>query len=255
MTGSEPVELRIDDGVARIILNDPGNRNAVTARSAEAFARAARQAAIDPTVRVILLTGTGAFFSVGGDIGEFLSNEADLSGHLAVLTDYIHAGVRHLVHARAPVVVGLNGIAAGGGVGIMLSGDFIIAKESAKINSGYTRSGLTPDAGLSWFLPRLVGHVRAFEIIAFNEFLSARQALDLGVLSRVVADGEFEAELEAAVGRLKAMPGNVLGDAKRLLRHAADVTIDVQLEAEAESIAARVRTPETRAILNGFLKR
>jgi 2-(1,2-epoxy-1,2-dihydrophenyl)acetyl-CoA isomerase len=250
----EPVELRIEDGVARITLCDPDNRNAVTIRSAEAFARTTRQATTDPSVRVIVLVGTGAFFSVGGDIAEFLANKDDLAAHLAVLTDNIHAGVRHLVHARAPVVVGLNGIAAGGGVGMMLTGDVIVARQSAKINSGYTRSGLTPDAGLSWFLPRLVGHARAFEIVAMNEFISAETARELGLVSRVVADEDFEAELEATVERFKAMAGTVLGDAKRLLRQAAGATLDAHLEAEAESIAARVRTAETRAILDAFIK-
>jgi 2-(1,2-epoxy-1,2-dihydrophenyl)acetyl-CoA isomerase len=214
----EPVDLCVENGVARITLNDPGNRNSTTARSAEAFARVTRIAANDTSVRVILLTGKGAFFSVGGDIGEFLEHEADLSAHIAILTDYIHAGIRHLTRAPAPVIVGLNGIAAGGGVGIMLTGDFIIAKRSARINAGYTRSGLTPDAGLSWFLPRLIGHARAFEVVALNEFLSAEAAQDLGIVNRVVDDEAFDIEIEAMASRLARMAPGVLGDAKRLLR-------------------------------------
>ncbi len=255
MGPSEPVTVTIADGVARITLDDASNRNAVTVRSSASFLRASRQAVTDPTVRVIALSGAGDYFSVGGDIEEFLANDDNLPGHIATLTDNIHGGIRHLVQAPIPVVVGLNGVAAGGGVGMMLSGDVIVAKRSARINSGYTRSGLTPDAGLTWFLPRLVGHARAFEIMAFNEFLSASEALDLGLVSRVVGDADFAVEFEAVVDRLKCMPGAVLGATKRLLRQAAGATLESHLEAEACAIANQVALPETLEKLASFAKR
>jgi len=255
MERPEPVTIRIADGVARIVLADPDNRNAVTARSSAAFLDAARQAVTSPDVRVIVLAGTGDFFSVGGDIGEFMANEGALAQHLATLTDNIHGGIRHLVQSSIPVVVGLNGMVAGGGVGMMLAGDVIVARRSARIASGYTRSGLTPDAGLSWHLPRLVGHARAFEILAFNEFLTAGQALDLGLVSRVVEDEAFEQELETVIDRLKGGVGTVLGDTKRLLRQSAGQTLDSQLEAEARAIALRVGLPETVEKLAAFAGR
>ncbi len=251
----EPVKLAVADGVARITLDDATNRNSVTVRSSAAFLRACRRAATDPSVRVIVLVGQGNYFSVGGDINEFLANGDDLPGHIAVLTDNIHSGIRHLVHAASPVVVGLNGIAAGGGVGMMLSGDVIVAKRSARINSGYTRSGLTPDAGLTWFLPRLVGHSRAFEIAAFNDFISADDAKLLGIVSRVVDDADFNEELESVVARLLAAPGSVLGETKRLLRRSASSSLESQLDAEALAIAKRVTMPETLERLARFAKR
>lgn len=255
MDATGPVTLTITNGVARIVLDDAANRNAVTAQSSAAFLAAARQAVSAPDVRVILLTGTGDVFSVGGDIGEFMANEPALSQHLDVLTGNIHGGIRLLVEANVPVVVGLNGMVAGGGVGMMLAGDVIVAKRSARIASGYTRSGLTPDAGLTWHLPRLVGHARAFEIVAFNEFVSAEQALDLGLVSRVVDDEAFETELESVVEKLKNSVGSVLGDTKRLLRQAAGQSFANQLDAEARAIAARVSLPETLENLAAFVGR
>lgn len=255
MERPEPVTIRIADGVARIVLADPDNRNAVTARSSAAFLAAARQAVTCPDVRVIVLSGAGDFFSVGGDIGEFMASEGALPQHLATLTDNIHGGIRLLVQSSIPVVVGLNGMVAGGGIGMMLAGDVIVTKRSARIASGYTRSGLTPDAGLSWHLPRLVGHARAFEILAFNEFVSAEQALDLGLVSRVVEDEAFEAEVEAVIERLKGGVGTVLGDTKRLLRQGIKNTLDEHLDAEAQSIALRVGLPETVEKLAAFASR
>ena len=146
-------------------------------------------------------------------------------------------------------------MAWGGGVGLMLSGDVIVANRSARINSGYTRSGLTPDAGLTWHLPRLIGHARAFEIAAFNEFISAQQALELGLVSRVVDDEAFEAELESVVERLKGSVGSVLGDTKRLLRQGAVQSLEAHLDAEALAIAARVNLPETVEKLAAFASR
>ncbi len=247
--------MTVADGVARIVLDDPAKRNAVTARSSAAFLAAARRAVNDSDVRVIVLTATGDFFSVGGDIGEFMANEHALSQHLEVLTDNIHGGIRHLVDAPVPVVVGLNGIVAGGGVGMMLAGDVIVAKRSARIASGYTRSGLTPDAGLTWHLPRLLGHARAFEILAFNEFVSAEQALPLGLVSRVVDDDQFEAELETVIEKLNGSVGRVLGDTKRLLRQSPDAAFEAQLDAEAQAIAMRVGLPETVERLDAFARR
>ena len=255
MEGAAPVTLSVADGVARITLDDPANRNAVTQRSSAAFLKAARDAVTHPEVRVILLVGSGGYFSVGGDIEEFLASGEGMERHVATLTDHIHSGIRHLVQAPIPVVVGLNGIAAGGGVGMMLSGDVIVATRSAKINSGYTRSGLTPDAGLTWFLPPLVGHARAFEIVAFNEFLSAELALSLGIVSRVVDDANFEAELETVVERLMSMPGPVLGEAKRLLRQGADAILERQLDTEARQIIKSVGRPDTLRALRVFAKR
>ena len=255
MQGPETVTLGIADGIARIVLADPDNRNAVTARSSAAFLAAAQQAVSAPEVRVIVLSGTGDFFCVGGHIGEFISTDVGLPAHIATLTDNIHGGIRHLVRSSIPVVVGLNGMVAGGGVGIMLTGDVIVAKRSARVNSGYTRSALTPDAGLTWHLPRLIGHARAFEVVAFNEFISAQQALEFGLVSRVVDDEAFEAELEAVVESLNRSVGTVLGDPKRLLRQAAGETLEAQLHAEAAVIAARVALPETVEKLAAFASR
>jgi 2-(1,2-epoxy-1,2-dihydrophenyl)acetyl-CoA isomerase len=252
---NDPIAFAVANGVARITFDDQQKRNAITARAATEFARCAREAASDPTVRVILVRGVGRFFSPGGDIDEFLGAEDDIAQHLAVLTDGIHAGVRYLARARAPVIVGLNGMAAGGGVGMALSGDYVIACQSARINCAYTRSGLTPDAGTTWFLARRLSHAKAFELAALNETLSAVEAQALGLINRVVPDETFDVAIEDLISRFLAMPDNVLGETKLLLRGALDNSLETHLEQEAKAIIDRVRKPSTIKLLKGFLQR
>lgn len=252
MTAS-PINFSIADGIARIIMASPQSRNAVTARFAQDFARCCRIAANDADVRLILLRGEGDFFSPGGDIGEFLEQEDRIAEHLGELTDGIHAGIRYLAQANAPVIVGLNGMAAGGGVGLLLAGDYVIAAAGAKINCAYTRTGLTPDAGVTWFLARRLSHNRAFEIAALNETVDAERALSLGLVNSVVPDAEFDARIEIALERFAAMPPGVLGATKRLLREAAIGSLETHLEREAQSIIGRVRLPATIAALKQFL--
>jgi 2-(1,2-epoxy-1,2-dihydrophenyl)acetyl-CoA isomerase len=250
-----PIDYRVDNGVARITLNDEANRNAVNLRFCTEFARVTRMAVTDPQVRVILLAANGRFFSVGGDLNEFLAEEDRVRDHVHSLTDLFHVGIRHLHHAPAPVIVALNGMAAGGGFSIVLTGDLVIAKRSAKLNSGYTRSGLTPDGGATWVLPRLVGPQKAFEIMAFNETLSAEAAERIGLVSRVVDDEAFDEQVAALVETCAAMPKHVLGTLKRLIAHGRSASFEAHLDLEGETIAKRAEMPETLDILRAFLKK
>jgi 2-(1,2-epoxy-1,2-dihydrophenyl)acetyl-CoA isomerase len=250
-----PIDYRVEAGVARITLDDDANRNAVNQRFCEEFARVTRMAATDPAARVILLGARGRFFSVGGDLNEFVAEADRVRDHVHGMTDLFHTGIRHLHHAAAPVVVALNGMAAGGGLSMVLTGDMILARRSAKLNSGYTRSGLTPDGGATWLLPRLVGHLRAFEIMALNETLSAEAAQALGLVTRVVDDEAFEGEVERVVAALAAMAPGVLATLKRLMREGAGRSFESQLDVEGETIARRAETAETLAILRSFLKK
>jgi len=250
-----PIDFRVENGVARITLNDDANRNAVNLRFVQEFARITRLAVTDPSVRVILLAANGRFFSVGGDLNEFLSEEERVRDHVHSLTDLFHVGIRHLHRAPAPVIVALNGMAAGGGFSVVLTGDIVIAKRSAKLNSGYTRSGLTPDGGATWVLPRLVGHQRAFEIMAFNETLSAEAAQQIGLVTRVVDDEDFDGEIERVVAHCASMPKDVLGTLKRLMTQGRSISLEAHLDIEGETIAKRAETPETLAVLKAFLKK
>jgi 2-(1,2-epoxy-1,2-dihydrophenyl)acetyl-CoA isomerase len=130
-----------------------------------------------------------------------------------------------------------------------------VAKQSAKLNAAYARAGLTPDGGCTWFLPRIVGLRRAFDLLATSPTLTARQALELGIVSRVVADDEFGAEVERVVRSLAAAPAGGLAALKALLRESPSCSLQAQLEAEAQSIAARAAAPESQQAFREFLRR
>jgi len=251
-----PISYAVSDsGICRIIFTNAGNRNAVNHDFAQAFAQATRQAATDPAIRVIEVTAQGPFFSVGGDLQEFVAEADRVRDHVMALTDLVHTGVRHLCRAAAPVVIGLNGVAAGGGFSFLLSADVVIAAQSARLNSGYTKSGLTPDCGATWLLPRLVGHLRAFEIMALNQTITANEAQALGMVTKVVADAAFEPELARTTEALAAMPAGVLGQLKLLLRQSAGCAFETQLDDEAEAISTRAGLPDTIDRLRRFLEK
>jgi 2-(1,2-epoxy-1,2-dihydrophenyl)acetyl-CoA isomerase len=251
----EKIRFDLTDGVARIVLADPANRNAVDLRFTQEFADAARRCEAAPGLRAVLLAAEGEVFSVGGDLRDFLAHRADIRAHVREMTVNFHAGILTLNRLDAPVVCAVNGTAAGGGFSLVCMADLAIAKRSAKFNFAYTRSGLTPDGGATWFLPRMIGLQRAFDLLATNPTLSAGEALELGILARVVDDAQFDAEVEALVARLAAAPAGALGRLKRQLRASAANSLEQQFELEGAGIAAQAAEPATLAMLEAFLNR
>ncbi len=152
-------------------------------------------------------------------------------------------------------MIAVNGVAAGGGFSLVLNADIAIAKRSARLCPAYTRTGLTPDGGGTWFLPRLVGLQRAFHIFATNPQLTADEALQMGMLARVVDDDAFEGEVQKLVTQLLAMPDGALGSLKQLLRKSVGASLEEQLVNEGVAIGESAARPSTLAGLDQFVAR
>ncbi|MCC7120231.1 MAG: enoyl-CoA hydratase/isomerase family protein [Gammaproteobacteria bacterium] len=251
----EQLEFSITDGVARIVFANPANHNAVNRRVTMEFADAARRCEAAGDLRAVLLTGTGSSFSVGGDLREFMAERAHIQTHVREMTLHFHAAILSLNRLAAPLVVAVNGTAAGGGFSLVCMADLAIATRSAKFNFAYTRSGLTPDGGASWFLPRLVGVQRAFDLLATNPTLSAEAARDLGIVARVVDDADFEREVEQLVAQLAAAPAGAVGRLKQMLRAALSNSLEEQFELEGRAIAEQAAKPATLDMLDAFFAR
>lgn len=251
----EKIRFSVEDGIARIVLDDPEHHNAIGLELTQELARAAIACEENASLRAVLITGAGREFSVGGNLSEFLDERTRIHDHVREMTTWFHLAITVLNRLEAPVVCGVNGMAAGGGFSIVCMTDLAIAKRSAKLTLAYTRSGLTPDGGSSWFLPRLVGAQRAFDIMATNPTLTAEEAQSLGIIARAVDDERFEAELETVLEQLAGLPANAAGRAKRLLRQSLFNSLEQQLELEAQSIAAGASHPETLAALEAFFAR
>lgn len=249
------LKFSIADGVARITLANPAGYNAVDRAVTQALRAAAVQCEVTPGLRCVVLGAEGKQFSVGGDLREFVRERANIQTHIREMTIDFHAAINVLNRLPVPVVAAVNGLAAGGGASLVCMTDLAIASRSSKFNFAYTRSGLTPDGGATYFLPRLVGAQRAFDILATNPTLSADEAQRLGIIARVVDDEVFAAEVEQLVKQLAGMPSDAVGNLKALLRAGLRNTLPEQLELEGSGIAALAATPGTAATLDAFLAR
>lgn len=246
------IRFEFRDGIARITLADADGRNAVDASVTTGLREAAIRCETTPDVRCVLLSAEGPYFSVGGDLQDFLRHRDDVAAHVRGMTIDFHAAIGILHRLPAPLVVAVSGTAAGGGVSLVCMSDFAIASRAARFNFAYTRSGLTPDGGATWFLPRLVGAQRAFDLLATNPTFTADEAHRMGFLARVVDEADFAREVERVVRQLADAPAGAIGRLKRLLRESGGNSLAEQLELEGAGIAAQAAHPDTQALLDAF---
>ena len=190
---AEFIQCAIDNGVGIITLDRPEANNALHADAAKELWEATTELTEDPSVRAILVRANGKMFCSGGDLKYMLAleDEAALAKALKVTTTYFHAAVSRLLRGNAPVVMAIQGAAAGGGFSFAITGDIVIAAESAKFKMAYTASGISPDGGSTWFLPRLVGLRVAQRLALENPTLTAQEALGINLVTQVVPDDEL----------------------------------------------------------------
>ena len=170
----------IQDAVATITLNRPASYNALNLTLGRELFLAALEADEDPAVRCIVLTGAGRAFCGGGDVKDFAASGDRIGVLLKELTTYLHGTVSRLARTAKPVIMAVNGVAAGGGMSLALAGDLVVATESATFNMAYAKIAASPDGSATYFLPRLIGMRRALELHYTNRVLSAREAMDWG---------------------------------------------------------------------------
>lgn len=243
----------VQDHVAHITLNRPDAANALDMQMGRDLMHASIQASEDRAVRAVLITGTGKMFSAGGDLKSFAAQGDALPAHLKEVTLYLHAAISRFARMDAPVVVAVNGAAAGAGMSLCLFADLVLAAESAKFTLAYTRAGLSPDGGSTYFLPRIVGMRRALELALTNRVLTAREAHEWGIVTRVVADNALRDEARALARQLAAGATGAYGAAKRLLQHSFSQSLETQMELEAQAIAERARSADAREGIAAFI--
>lgn len=248
------VEYAVSDGVGTIEMVRPGG-NALDLDQADAFRVAAESLVADVAagrVRVAVVRARGKMFSVGGDLGDFATSP-DRGARVKAIADSIHAGLA-LVHGlEIPVVSVIQGTAAGGGLGVALVGDIVIAAEEAKMVLAYTAAGLTPDCGLSWILPNRLTAPRYLDLVLTNRTITGREAAEWGLVSRAVPAADLEAEVGTVVDGLRSGPSGAFAAAKRLLRDAGGRTVGESMDAEAEGIAAAIAAPEGVEGVDAFI--
>ncbi|MPZ69558.1 MAG: hypothetical protein GEU71_08520 [Actinobacteria bacterium] len=251
------VRYEASDGLAVITLDRPELLNAFNDELGNAALERVLEASADPEVRCIVVTGAGRAFSSGEDLAALADGYA--RGEAPPLGDTLRNRYNPLIRAlRAapkPVVAAVNGVAAGAGVSIVLACDFRIASEKAKLVLAFVKVGLVPDAGSMWFLTRTIGAAKAFELAASGDPLDARRAHELGLFTEVVPEDGFEARWKAFAAELAGGPTRAYALIKRLSEHAAESSLDAQLEFEIGAQSEAGATADHLEGVNAFFEK
>lgn len=248
------VLLDFDGGVATLRLNRPDKGNAINPDLAADLAEAATEIAERPDVRAVLIAANGPHFTVGGDLSVFAKTAREqLPNRLRRMIDSFHLAIERLTSIDAPVIAAVRGGAGGGGLGLLYAADIVVAADDARFVVGYSALGLTADGGNTWFLPRMVGMRRAQELFLLNRRLTALEALEFGLVSRLVPNDAVETEAAALAATLSAGPTCAYGAVRRMLRQSFETGLSDQLDAEKDSLIAASRTDDAQEGIAAFV--
>jgi 2-(1,2-epoxy-1,2-dihydrophenyl)acetyl-CoA isomerase len=250
----QTVELQVADGVAWITLNRPSALNAWIPALGRELVTALDHAADDPEVRAIVLTGAGRAFSSGADLKNRAESEEPMDVQTALRKVYNPAILRVRTIPK-PVIAAVNGPAVGIGCSLALACDLIVAAESAYFLMAFVNIGLTLDGGASHTLPVRVGHARAFEIAYLGERISAAQALEWGLVNRVVADAELRSTVGELGARLAAGPPGSYAAIKQSINARVYAEFDQALDLEAELQQQRAESRDFGEGVMAFLEK
>jgi 2-(1,2-epoxy-1,2-dihydrophenyl)acetyl-CoA isomerase len=241
------VETAGEGAVQTITLNRPEKLNAFT-RTLHVELQEALEAARDPAVRAVVITGAGRGFSAGQDLGEF-GGSGDIG---ALLRATYHVNVRAIRSLEKPVIAAVNGVCAGAGLSLACACDIRLASDAAFFVPGFIGIGLIPDSGGTYFLQRLLGTARAFEWMTSNRRLTAQEAHAWGLVSDVFEADSFAAQVSERAAALAAAPTRAIALTKRLYDEASTSTLEEQLEREAEAQAEAAQTADFREGVAAF---
>lgn len=247
------VLLDVADGIARVTLNRPDAGNALDLVGARALLEAAIRCDHDRAIRCVVLTGAGRLFCAGGDIAGFQAAGERADAYLSELAGTMTLVLSRLARMAKPLLVLVNGPAAGAGLSLALAGDVVLAARPAHFTAAYTAIGLVPDCGLTWWLPRVAGLRVAQEMILTNRRVGAEEAARIGLVTRLADD--LEADGRATAAALAAAPVAALGASRRLLLDSFSASLETQSEREARAIAAAGVGAEGREGVAAFLAR
>ncbi|MFP6641280.1 MAG: enoyl-CoA hydratase-related protein [Myxococcota bacterium] len=251
----ETLTYDVREAIARITLNREKAANALNLQMAKDLMDAAMAADDDASVRAVVIGAKGKMFCAGGDLGSFRESGDEMPALVKKMTVYLHAAISHLARMRAPVIASVNGTAAGAGFSLACATDFVICAESAKFTMAYTQVGLTPDGSSTYFMPRLIGTRRALELMLTNRRLDAAEALEWGLVNRVVPDDELEKTTHEFAARLATGATSAFGLAKKLVASSFDNSLETQMEWESRSIADSARGTEAQEGISAFFEK
>jgi 2-(1,2-epoxy-1,2-dihydrophenyl)acetyl-CoA isomerase len=256
MPDPETVLSALSDGVLSLTLNRPDKLNSFNEQMHLALRAGIQQAHDDPTVRAVLLTGSGRGFCAGQDLGDRDPRNGRAPPDLGhTLETFYNPTLRLMRSLEKPIVCAVNGVAAGAGANIAFACDIVLAAKSARFIQAFSRIGLIPDAGGTWSLPRMIGEARAKALVMTAEPLSAERAAAWGLIWKAVEDADLMDEARSLAVSLAAGPTLGLGLTKRLIQAAATNSLDEQLDMERDCQRIAGRSADYAEGVVAFMKK
>lgn len=252
---SESIRVEIQEAIATVWLNKPKQYNAFDHEMVGALAEHLTRIAADKGIRGVVITGEGKAFCAGGNLRAVSEYGPTLEAGFHGLTTPFHVATVEIRRMFKPVVAAVNGVAAGGGFSLALCCDFRVMAESAVLRQAYTASGLCIDGGGTHTLPRMVGFARALEIAAFDQPISAQQALEWGLATKIARDGETVAEARAMCREIAAGSLHSYGLSKKLLTDSFSTSFETQLEHERVGLNTCAAHPDGQEGVRAFLEK
>ena len=251
MTEYETIKIEQSGPITRITLNRPDAANGMNDTMTRELAHAAARCDTEAT-KVVVITGSGRFFCAGGDLKSF-ATAPSRGRFIKGVADDLHRAISTFARMDAVLIVAVNGVAAGAGFSLAVTGDLVLAAESASFTMAYTRAGLSPDGSSSYYLPRLIGITRTKELMLTNRTLPAQEASQWGLVTEVVADAELAERTNQLADQMAATARQSTGGVKALMLGTFKNGLEEQMELEGRLIAERAESADGREGIDAFL--
>ena len=252
----ETINFKIENEMAYIELNRPKQYNSLNQTMAEDLFKVSLECDDNPKIRSVLMTGSGEdAFCAGGDVNSFYKFGNKTSSHLKEVTTTLHGAISRLSRMNAPLIVAVNGVAAGAGFSFVGFADIAIASTNATFVSAYSKIGLTPDGSSTYFLPRIIGTRRYTELILTNRVLSANEALEWGLINKVVDFKDLMDEANNLAKKLASGPTLAFGKLKNLVNNSFLDSLEGQMEYEARMISDSAKTKDGMNGIDAFVNK
>ena len=249
----ETINFEIIENIAIIRLNRPNKYNSLNAKMAKELLEISYECDTNKKIRAIILTGEGdKAFCAGGDLKSF-HETGNIAKHLKMVTHDLHGAITKFSRMNSPLIVAVNGVAAGAGLSFVGFADLAIAKTSATFVSAYTKAGLTPDGSSSYYLPRIIGIRKYLELVMTNKVLSSEEALSWGLLNYIYDDKNFWNETLKLADNLSKGPTLAYGKTKRLIHNSLNSTLETQMELETKMISESAETNDGQIGIKAFI--
>lgn len=251
----ETLDFSISNNIATITLNRPENANALNPIMAKELSNMAIECDENKDIRAVIIEGSGKMFCAGGDLKAFSDAGDSAPALIKQMAGDLHIAISKFSRMDAPTIAAINGTAAGAGFSIAISADVVISTKSAKFVMAYTNAGLSPDGSSTYFLPRRIGDRRARELMLTNRVLSAEEALDWGLINKIVDQKNLSTTTRELAEEFASGPTLAYGKVKNLLNASFDNGLETQMELETRGISDMARSSDGREGIQAFLNK